>query len=855
VGCQNTNTDLPIAIINTPASASGHAVQIFYVLRNTNTVTARILPLVSVDNGRSYVQATEQPGGEGINNLEASPGGTQHIFLWNSVADVGTGLHQNVIFRIMPFAPQLGTIATSFGFPVDNTDIFVRASDLAIPREFSAAAETADGGVIVAGGAQGFARETELFVPQSATAGAFALAGDLAEARDSARGATLISQSGTAPEAAIEGGVGAAGATGALALFDSATGQWTDPALSGTPRTGHTLSRLASGSAVLAAGGTDGNGNLVPTDDVLDIGAQTVVATSGGVARTGHTATVLPDGRVFVAGGTPAGGAATASTLFYNPAANAFTPGPSLLTARTGHAAAFIGGRLVVAGGRDVNGVVLASVEILAPDLSAFDVTRDANGNPTTMITPRADLTASPIGATDVLLAGGTNGGQVLASAERFTLASGTFVATREGLAVPRAGHVATVFSTGKVLITGGGTTAAEVYIPQSRSGSQTFDPEATTSPPARAEHAAATLLDGRVLLTGGTDGIVAASTPSALASADIWDPNAVAVRVTPTGAPMTTPRRRHTSTTLIDGTVLIAGGLDAGGAPIARVEVFDPVLASLGGATFTAITAQLPIPVADHTATRLTSGAVLLAGGSGASGPVASAVVFTPSNAFSPGNSEALSGAFGAPIPLAVPRARHTATLLPDGRVLITGGLTAGGVATATAEIFDPTLNGGAGGTTPLASTLPGPRLDHRAVLLDTGKVLILGGRPAPGGAALTDGALFDPTQNTLAPVNGALPEGRAEFGAIAEPGGRMALLGGVIGAAPGGADLASPVTAGAFIFDPIAGAVTPLADPSLTRPRRGMATTVLNDGRILLSGGRDELGAVVSGLEVFAP
>lgn len=841
LACRNTSPNTPIALMTTPTAVGGRAVSIFYVLRNQDTIFARVLPIFSVDNGLTFFNATPAPGGEGIDNLQASPGGTAHVFLWNAVADIGPGRHDGVIMRILPFAPDIGTIATSFGFTVDDTDIFVRPSDLAVPRAANAAAETADGGVIVAGGGGGFERETELF---EAPADAFLLRASLAAARNGARGATLIAKGGSAAEAVIEGGVGASGATGAVALYDEGADTWFDPAFSGAPRTGHTLTRLAGGQTALVAGGTDGTSALVTTDEVIDVVSATArPVVGGGAARTGHTATLLPNGRVLVAGGT-SGTGALATTLLYDPGTNSYSAGPALLTARTGHAAALVGGRVLIAGGRDASGNVLASAEILAADFSAFDVTRDATGAQSRMTGPRAALTASPIGATDVLLAGGTDGSHDLASAERFTLALGTFAATREGLAVARSSHEATAFGTGRVLVTGGGTAAAEVYLPPSRAGvAQAFDPEGSGTPLARVEHAAATLADGRVLVTGGTDGVVLSGNLRTLASAEIWSPGALppAPRMAASTGVLGTARRRHSATLLLDGTVLLAGGLDASGAALASAEIFDPVVAAAGGATFTAVTTAAPAALGEHTATRLASGKVLLAGGAGA-------IVFSP-------GTPATAGTFAAPIALVVARTRHSATLLPDGRVLLAGGLTSGAAATATAEIFDPNANGGAGGTTLAGGALPGARFDHRAVLLDSGKVLILGGRGAAGGAPLADGALFDPTTNALAPIVGTLPEGRAEFAIAPEPLGRAVVAGGVDGAAPGGVDLASPVASTAFIFDPGSGLSSPTADPSLARARRGMAVAPLNDGRFFLSGGRDDTGAVVPGLEIFTP
>src|SRR3989441_12834741 len=129
------------------------------------------------------------------------------------------------------------------------------------------------------------------------------------------------------------------------------------------------------------------------------------------------------------------------------------------------------------------------------------------------------------------------------------------------------------------------------------------------------------------------------------------------------TWAPMANlnqPRAEHTATLLANGTVLIAGGRDAAGQPLASAEIGDPAKGR-----YTLLASPLPAPVWGHTATRLDDGAVLIAGGTGDGGlPVAAAQLFDPA-----------TGTFTALNPMSTPRGRHTATLLRDGRALIAGG------------------------------------------------------------------------------------------------------------------------------------------------------------------------------------
>src|SRR5437773_11109676 len=165
-------------------------------------------------------------------------------------------------------------------------------------------------------------------------------------------------------------------------------------------------------------------------------------------------------------------------------------------------------------------------------------------------------------------------------------------------------------------------------------------------------------------------------------------------------------PRTGHAATALADGRVLITGGRDNAGIIVATAEVFDPA-----NQTSTAI-GVLNTARIDHTATLLADGRVLIAGGTSASGALTSAEIFDPAN---PGAGfRVLSATMGAA------RARHTATRLHDGRVIIAGGDVDG-----TAEIFEPTAES-------FSSTLlamAAPRIGHTAILFSDDSVLLAGG------------------------------------------------------------------------------------------------------------------------------
>jgi large repetitive protein len=169
---------------------------------------------------------------------------------------------------------------------------------------------------------------------------------------------------------------------------------------------------------------------------------------------------------------------------------------------------------------------------------------------------------------------------------------------------------------------------------------------------------------------------------------------------------PLVVPRTAHAATALTDGRILITGGRDSAGNIVAVSEIFDPATeTSTAGATLTT-------PRVDHTATLLPDGRVLVAGGTGTSGSLMSAEIFDPSNAAA--GFRVLSATMGAA------RARHTATLLNNGTVLIAGGDDAG-----TAEIFDPATESFSSALLAMAA----PRIGHSATLFSDDSVLLAGG------------------------------------------------------------------------------------------------------------------------------
>jgi DNA-binding winged helix-turn-helix (wHTH) protein len=261
-----------------------------------------------------------------------------------------------------------------------------------------------------------------------------------------------------------------------------------------------------------------------------------------------------------------------------------------------------------------------------------------------------------------------------------------------------------------------------------------------------RAFPTATRLKDGRILVAGGYGCLVPpmGQTSSPCRPTDSWQPLASAEVYDPTTGnwtPLTGGRDNsgmlsghadHTATLLPDGTVLIVGGYHSRARTAAGdwgtdVELFDPKRPE--GQQFLALA-----PITDsgcsnrranHTATLLQNGSVLIAGGAASGNACETYLTFQ--NGERGLQTLAVSGGSGAVI---AGRSSHTATLLDDGRVLFTGGVSRSGQDTnawlplRSTAIFDPVT-----GRTIAGPTLSAPRTGHTATRVDGGAVVLVGG------------------------------------------------------------------------------------------------------------------------------
>lgn len=354
-----------------------------------------------------------------------------------------------------------------------------------------------------------------------------------------------------------------------------------------------------------------------------------------------------------------------------------WTKAGTLATARGGQTESFLGdGKVLIVGGQQADVYApMRSAEIFDPATGTWKATGE-------MSAARNAHTATVLGDGKVLVTGGlVTAGAALNSAEIFDPATGTWSAAA-AMSVARLNHTATLLPDGKVLVAGGfslvdtpGLQSAEIYDP----AADAWAPAASMAA-GRGLHTASVLAGGRVLVAAGnevgsfrrtaveatsttvTNGL-AAPAPNGkgeIATAEIFDP--ATGQWAPTG-PLKKGRSFHTATNLIDGRVLVVGGLSPDG-ELDSAEIYDPATGAWE------LTGALPGPRGVHTAALLPDGQVLVAGGQvGASGSILSSILASAA-LYDPGTAKWKQAA-----DMGTPRSGHSVTVLATGQVLVVGG------------------------------------------------------------------------------------------------------------------------------------------------------------------------------------
>jgi large repetitive protein len=326
----------------------------------------------------------------------------------------------------------------------------------------------------------------------------------------------------------------------------------------------------------------------------------------------------------------------------------------------------------------------------------------------------------------------------------------------------------------------------------------------------------------------------------------------------TATGS-MTFSHTEGKATLLQNGQVLLTGGNSGGGAPaLPGPELYNPAAGTW------AVTGQLNTPRLSSTATLLQNGQVLAAGGTSQSGTFAlsSAELYNPATgtwSVTGSMHQGRSGVAGTNDP--------SATLLPNGQVLIAGGEDANFKPLASAELYNP-----ATGTFTPTGTMTGASAGQSATLLNNGQVLMAGGGPAelynpatgkftatgsmlsahgdsagtllPNGDVLVTGKattfaeLYNPATGQWSNASNGLPlcpsnqECRSDSTATLLPTGNVLLAGGLVGL------ISNPqTTPTAMLYHPATNTWT--STGNMTTGRENQTATLLPDGQVLMAGG----------------
>ena len=586
---------------------------------------------------------------------------------------------------------------------------------------------------------------------------------------------------------------------GSAEIYDPGTNTWATVASMSVARYGHTATLLSNG-LVLVTGGTDSSGDYWDSAEIYDPAANSwTSAGSMSVGRAYHTATLLGNGKVLVTGGKDA------SAEIYDPVANSWTSGGSMSTDRGGHTATLLSnGQVLVTGGSDSNGIYLDSAEIYDPVADSWTAAASINES-------RSGHGATRLGDGRVLVTGGY---PYTDSAEIYDPVADTWT-TVPSMGTDRASHTATALVDGRVMVAGGFTLGG------SRPSAEIYDPVADTwtavssMNESRGGHRATRLLDGRVLVSGGCCWPEPYSNVF-LDSAEIYDPVADTWTTVP---PMSTYRSGHTATMLANGWVLVSGGYNYNfGDSLDSAEIYDPVANSWIPAGL------MSVRRANHTATLLGNGKVLVTGGIDEP-PGLNRTYLNSAEIYDP-----VTNTWTGVAPMSTYRYGHTATLLLDGRVLVSGGYDGNSNSYIdSAEIYDP-------GTNSWMSVAPMStyRIFHTATRLINGRVIVAAGTNLNGD--LDSAEIYDPGTNSWTAA-ASMGTDRSSHDATLLIDGRVLVSGG---------SLPTGTTATAEIYDPVTNTWT--FTYSMIVRRSGHTATPLLNGKVLVSGGGDGSSALAS-------
>ena len=858
-----TSSDTTIATISNDASDRGNAVA---VATGSATVSACTGSLC----GSTTVTVLPPPSITGLLPISGSVGtvvtiagnnfGTTGSVTFNGTIATPTSWAETSITAPVPVGATTGNVVVTVGGVQSNWLNFTvtTAALLNTGRYQHSATLLNNGKVLIAGGVNcptaGFCtylNSAELYDP---TAGNSVTTGSLGTARVApsvllTNGKVLIAGGSTCSSN------GNCASLSSAEIYDPASGTFASGGNMEVARNSHTMTLLSDGK-------------------VLITGGETCSASYGGGSENRPAEEPLfGDARLVYASFTPTVGSISCSAQgtaeLYDPTTNSFayTSG-SLNVARYNAAGVRLAdGRVLIVGGSDEYRP-LWSAEIYNESANSFSEV------PTGLGTARSSPVATLLNNGLVLITGGSTCEAPICptnTAELFDPTANAFEYTSGAMNMPRVGHTANLLTNGQVVLAGGNSSCAWANSCTAELSTESYDPASSTfsgtqaMTTARSGQTGTLLSNGSVLLAGGIASRITLSSielyqPSSFAPAEL-----VSIAVTPANGSMGIEGLQQFvaigtfsdgSTSTLQSVVWVSSNPTVASINNAAGSLGFAFGLSFGSTTITAtagtisgsatLTVQLPVQsggfvttrgqmqasLYGQTATQLTAGQVLIAGGMSTSGVVNSAELYTPA-----GQSFAAANAMN------VARWLHTATLMNDGTVLVAGGSDLANEETLdSAEIYNPAT----GTFTLLSNTLNTARVGHTATLMGNGQVLIVGGYD-PETGLIADAELYDPPTQTFIDLGDTKAPRYAHTATVLQNG-QVLIAGGET----------DPIPTAAYntaeIFD-LPSQTFKLVPVPMISTREGHAAVLLNNGQVLITGGDIPGTGSLNTAEIYDP
>jgi trimeric autotransporter adhesin len=626
-----------------------------------------------------------------------------------------------------------------------------------------------------------------------------------------------------------------------------------------TSRFQHNSTLLNNGKIVIAGGvncATAGSCTYLSSAELYDPTTGTSNSTGSLSTPRAAPAVLLPNGKVLVAGGStcdPFGNCFSLNSAeIYDPTAGTFSPAGNMQSARDGHTMTLLAdGRVLIVGGEacvpgqpsgggptsrnngepliggghlidasftptasSITCNALTSAEIYDPTAGTFTLTSSLN-------TARYNAAATLLTNGKILVVGGSNERNPLNSAELYDPAAGSFTTSASAMGTARSLPVATLLNSGLVLISGGSTCDAlscptntvELYDPD---GDEFQYSSANMNAP-RVEHTATLLTNGQVLLAGGINGCQGTSCTSD-GSTELYDPSTDSFS---SSQALLVHRSGHTATLLTNGSVILAGGISTG-ATQSSVESYQPDNVTPVGLI------SIAVAPADES---ISVGGVqqYVATGTFSDGSTSNlaSVIWSSSNSGVASISNASSDS-------------GFAEGISFGSTTITA--TIGTIsASATLNVQPPAQSASFSNT---SGQMTSSVYAQTATRLLTGQVLATGGMGRSG--VVNTAQLYNPTTGTFAAAS-SMTVARWLHTATLLNDGTVLIV--------GGSNLSNKETLdSAEIYNPATGSFT-LLSSTLNTARIGQTATLLNNGQVLIVGGYDPDFGLISDAELYDP